>query len=64
MTINKKALGIFSLIVGIILLIVGFLGMNAPAGFNLIFIYGFLLPGILFLVIGIIALALHLHSVT
>ena len=64
MTINKKALGLFSLVLGIILLIVGFLGMNAPAGFNLIFIYGFLLPGIVFIVIAIIAIALHLHSVT
>ena len=64
MTINKKALGLFTLIVGIILLVVGLLGMNAPAGFNLIFIFGFLIPGIVFLVIAIIALALHLHHVT
>jgi hypothetical protein len=65
MTINKKALGIFSLLIGIILLIIGVVGLNAtPSGFDLIIIVGLLVPGILFLVIGIILLALHLHNVT
>jgi len=65
MTINKKALSIFSLFVGVILLIVGIFGINAsPAGFDLLFIIGLLLPGIIFLIVGIILLALHLHNVT
>ena len=65
MAINKKSLGIFCLLVGILLLIVGVIGINAtPAGFDLIIIVGVLLPGILFLVVGIISIALHLHSAT
>jgi hypothetical protein len=65
MAINKKAIGIFSLFVGIILLIVGVFGINAsPAALDMIFIIGLLVPGILFLVIGIILIALFLHSAT
>jgi uncharacterized membrane protein len=65
MAINKKAFGLFSLVVGILLLIVGIVGMNiSPAAFDLIFISVFLLPGVILLVIGIILLALYLHSVT
>ena len=65
MAINKKALGIFCLLVGIILLILGIFGINiTPPGLDMILIIGLLLPGILFLVVGIILVALHLHSVT
>jgi hypothetical protein len=65
MTINKKTLGLFSLVFGILLLIVGIFGVNAgPAELDLLFIIGLIVPGILFLVIGIILLALYLHSAT
>jgi hypothetical protein len=65
MATNKKTLGITFLIIGIMLLIIGVIGVNtSSAGFDIIFIVGFLLPGILFLIAGIILLALHLHSVT
>lgn len=65
MAINKKTLGLFSFFVGVILLIVGIFGVNAgPAELDLLFIIGLLVPGILFLVIGIILLALYLHSAT
>ena len=65
MTINKKALGIVSLLLGIILLIVGIFGLNtSPAAFDMLYIIGLLLPGILLLVIGIIFIALYLHTVT
>ena len=65
MAINKKAIGLISLVVGILLLILGIVGMNyTPAAFDLIFIYLFLVPGAILLIIGIILLALYLHSVT
>jgi hypothetical protein len=65
MAINKKALGIFSLFLGIILLILGIFGINiSPAELDFIIIIGLLAPGILFLVIGIILIALYLHSAT
>jgi len=65
MATNKKTLGIIFLLIGIMLLIIGVIGVNtSSAGFDIIFIIGFISLGILFLVVGIILLALHLHSVT
>jgi hypothetical protein len=65
MAINKKTIGLFSLFVGVILLIVGIFGFNVgPAELDSLFIIGLIVPGILFLVIGIILLALYLHSAT
>ena len=65
MAINKKIVGIITLFIGIILLVVGVFGVNtSSAGFDTIYIIGFLLPGALFLIVGIILLALYLHSAT
>ena len=65
MAINKKTLGITLLLIGIMLLTIGVIGVNtSSAGYDLIFIVGFLAPGILFLIVSIILLALHLHNVT
>ncbi|MBY9010739.1 MAG: hypothetical protein KGD70_00015 [Candidatus Lokiarchaeota archaeon] len=65
MATNKKTLGITILLIGIMLLIIGVIGVNtSSAEFDIIFIVGFLSPGILFLVVGMILLALHLHNVT
>ena len=65
MAINKKIVGIITLFIGIILLVVGVFGVNtSSADLDIIYIIGFLLPGALFLIVGIILLALYLHSAT
>ena len=65
MTMNKKTFGISFLIIGILLLILGVFAVNLSAvELDLVYIVGFLAPGALILVAGIILLALYLHSAT
>ena len=65
MAMNKKIIGISFLIVGILLLIVGIFVVNSSAvALDLVYVVGFLAPGAFFLVVGIILLALYLHSAT
>jgi len=65
MAMNKKTFGISFLIVGILLLILGVFAVNlSPVELDLVYIVGFLAPGALILVAGIILLALYLHSAT
>ena len=65
MAMNKKILGISFLIVGILLLIVGIFVVNSSSvALDLVYIVAILAPGALFLVVGIILLALFLHSAT
>jgi len=65
MAMNKKTFGISFLIVGILLLILGVFAVNlSPVELDLVYIVGFLAPGALILVVGIILLALYLHSAT
>ncbi len=65
MAMNKKILGISFLIVGILLLIVGVFVVNSSSvALELVYVVGILAPGALFLVVGIILLALYLHSAT
>ena len=65
MAMNKKTFGISFLIVGILLLILGVFAINSSAvELDLVYIVGFLAPGAIILVVGIILLALYLHSAT
>ena len=65
MAMNKKTFGISFLIVGILLLILGVYTVNlSPVELDLVYIVGFLAPGAIILVVGIILLALYLHSAT